>query len=68
MRISLNIDDALVQQVMHYTKSPNRSEAIRVALKAYVRRQELEQILAMRGTIEFDSDLAALRALDTLPL
>jgi len=68
MRISLKIDDALLQQVMQYTKAPNRSEAIRVALKAYVRRQEIEQIRAMRGTMEFDGDLAALRALDTLPL
>lgn len=68
MRTTLNIDDALLEQVIHYTKSSNRSAAILIALRAYVRREEIERIRAMRGTMEFDGDLYALRALDTLPL
>ena len=68
MRATLNIDEALLDQVMQYTQSSNRSEAVRVALKAYIRQQELRRILAMRGTMEFDGDLDEWRALDTLPL
>lgn len=68
MRATLNIDDTLLEQVMQFTESPNRSEAVRIALKAYIRQQEIRQILAMRGTMEFDGDLAELRALDTAPL
>lgn len=68
MRITLNIDDTLLEEVMRYTKSPNRSEAIRIALKAYVRRQEIEQVRAMRGTIDIADDWRELRALDTRPL
>ena len=68
MRATLNIDEALIDQVMQYTESPNRSEAVRIALKAYIRQQEIRQVLAMRGTIEFEVDIDELRALDTLPL
>lgn len=68
MRTTLNIDEDLLKQVVTYTESSNRSEAVRIALKSYVRRQEIEKILAMRGTMEFGGDLEELRALDTLPL
>ncbi|MBX3176284.1 MAG: type II toxin-antitoxin system VapB family antitoxin [Candidatus Hydrogenedentes bacterium] len=68
MRATLNIDDALLDQVMQYTESTNRSEAVRRALKAYIRQQEIRQILAMRGTMEIDDSWRELRALDTMPL
>lgn len=68
MRATLNIEETLLDQVMQYTESPNRSEAVRIALKAYIRQQEIKQILAMRGTMEFDGNLTALRALDIAPL
>lgn len=68
MRATLNIDDDLLEQVMQFSESPNRSEAVRIALKAYIRQQEIKQVLAMQGTMEFDGDLAALRALDMAPL
>ncbi len=65
MRVALSIDDELLDQVVAYTESSNRSEAVRIALNAYVRRQKIEQILAMRGTMEFDGDVEELRALET---
>lgn len=68
MRATVNIDDEVLDQVMRYTESSNRSEAVRRALKAYIRQQEIRQILAMQGTMEFEGDLAELRALDTMPL
>jgi Arc/MetJ family transcription regulator len=68
MRTTLNIDDALLDQVMQYTEATNRSEAVRRALKAYIRQQEIHEILAMRGTMEFHDDLEDFRSLDTLPL
>lgn len=68
MRATLNIDDALLDQVMQFTESSNRSEAVRIALKAYIRQQEIRQVLAMRGTMEFHDDLDELRALDMAPL
>jgi len=68
MRATLNIDDALLDQVMAYTESTNRSEAVRRALKAYIRQQEIRQIRAMRGTMEIDDSWRELRALDTMPL
>lgn len=68
MRATLNIDDDVLEEVMRYTASDNRSEAVRIALKAYIRQQELRQIRAMRGTMDIDDSWRELRALDTLPL
>jgi len=68
MRTTLNIDDDLLDQVMQYTESSNRSEAVRRALKAYIRQQELRRARAMRGTMEIDETWRELRALDTTPL
>lgn len=68
MRTTLTIDDALLDEVQRYTESPNRSEAVRIALKSYVRQQQLQRILAMRGTMDIDDNWQELRALDTLPL
>ena len=68
MRATLNIDDALIDQVMQFTESSNRSEAVRIALKAYIRQQEIRQIRAMRGTMDIDDSWRKLRALDTRPL
>lgn len=68
MRATLNIDDALLDQVMQYTESTNRSEAVRRALKAYIRQQEIRQLRAMRGTMEIDDSWRELRALETRPL
>ena len=68
MRATLNIDDDLIDQVMQFTESSNRSEAVRIALKAYIRQQEIRQMRAMRGTIDIDDTWRELRALDTKPL
>ena len=68
MRTTLNIDDGIIEEVMRFTESDNRSEAIRIALKSYIRQQELREIRAMRGTIDIDDSWRELRALETKPL
>lgn len=68
MRATLNIDDDILDQVMQFTETSNRSEAVRIALKGYIRQQDIRRVLAMQGTMEFDGDLTVLRALDTAPL
>lgn len=67
MRATLNIDDSLLEQVMELTESTNRSEAVRIALAAYIREQEKQKILAMRGTVDVVDNWRELRALDTPP-
>lgn len=65
MRTTVTIEDKIIEEVMEYTGSSNSSEAIRIALKAYIRQQELQEILAMRGTMDIDVGWRELRALDT---
>ena len=68
MRAALNIDDDILDQVMQFTETTNRSEAVRIALMGYIRQQEIRQMRAMRGTIDIDDTWRELRALDTKPL
>ena len=67
MRATLNIDDALLEQVMKLTDSTSRSEAIRIALVAYIKSWEKQTILAMRGNVDMDDNWRMLRALDMPP-
>lgn len=65
MRTTLNLDDSLLRQVMQLTDTSNRSEAVRIALAAYIKEQEKRRILAMRGTVDMVDNWRELRALDT---
>lgn len=52
MRTTITIPDDLFQQLMTYTKSDSRTEAVQVAVESYVRRARLEQLRALRGKLD----------------
>jgi Arc/MetJ family transcription regulator len=68
MRTTLNVDDSLFEDLLELTEARTKTEAVRVALREYVRMKRLEALLDMRGTVAFDADWQDLRALDTLEL
>ncbi len=65
MRTTLNLDDQTLAEVMQLTGQKNRSEAVRLALQQYVLQQKKQQILAMRGMLDLESNWASLRNLDS---
>ncbi len=65
MRTSLNIDDSLLAKVMQSTGKKSRSEAIRVALSSYLKQQQKNKILALRGKVNIDDNWQKLRELET---
>ena len=52
MRTTITIPDELFTQLMQHTKSESRTEAIQVAVEAYVKRARLEQLRALRGKLD----------------
>jgi len=64
MRTTLNLDDELVKNVMNMTNESNRSEAIRVALAAYIKMKNKEKLLALRGQVDIEDNWESLRALE----
>lgn len=64
MRTTINIDDQLLDQIMALTSARSKTEAVRRALTDYIRFKHKDQLLAMRGTIEFSDDWRDLRDLE----
>jgi Arc/MetJ family transcription regulator len=53
MRTTLNLDEALIAELMAATKAKTKTEAIHQALSEFVRRQRLK---ALSGKIHLDLD------------
>ena len=66
MRTTINIDDDLLEGVMRFTQAKSRVDAIRIALREYLRQQRKQQVLALRGKLEVEDNWQALRELERL--
>ncbi len=64
MRTTMNVDDALLENVMLLTHAESRAEAIRIALQEYIRLQRKQQVLALRGKLDIEDNWQALRDLE----
>ncbi len=64
MRTTLTIDDHLYGEVMELTGATSKTEAIRKALQEFVRWRRKQQLLALRGRLDFADDLTSFRDLD----
>ena len=54
MRTTLNLDDALIKELMATTKAKTKTDAINQALADFVRRRKLQRLKALSGKIHFD--------------
>lgn len=56
MQITLNLDDALVQDAMNLNPDLTLEQAIESALTIYVQQQQRLKIVELFGAIDYDSD------------
>jgi Arc/MetJ family transcription regulator len=61
MRTNINIDDALMNEVMERTGLPTKKAAVEEGLRLLIRRANYQAILDLRGKIDWAGDLDALR-------
>lgn len=64
MRTTLNLDETTVEQIMQLTGKKNRSQAIRLALDEYIRQQQKQRILSMRGEVSLLDSWQSLRQIN----
>lgn len=64
MRTTITIDDTIFGELMRFTQSKTRTEAINQALSEWVRRKKIERLKALRGKFELAGDLNELRRLE----
>ena len=56
MRTTLNLNEALIKELMTATNAKTKTEAIHQALSEFVRRQKRQRLKALSGKIHFDLD------------
>ncbi len=56
MRATLNIPDALIEEVQRLSGQKSKTGAIVTVMEEYVRRRKMEELLALRGKISIDYD------------
>jgi Arc/MetJ family transcription regulator len=61
MRTNIDIDDKLMNQAMRASKTTTKKAAVEAALRTVVRLKRQEGIRKLRGKIQWEGDLAALR-------
>lgn len=57
MRTTINIPDEMIVEIMKFTHSKSKTDAVNKALHDWVYFQKLNRILEMRGKIEFDQTI-----------
>lgn len=61
MRTNIEIDDQLMADALEMTGISTKREVVDLALRTLVRMQAQQAIRAMRGKIEWEGDLDAMR-------
>ena len=56
MRATITIDDRLVDELLRYAGTSNRSAAINAAVDAYVRRAKIDGLMALAGRVDILSN------------
>ena len=64
LKITLELDDELVQEVLVLTSTTDHSEAVTRALRSFINRQKIRGVLELRGKVNIDRDWEELRELE----
>ena len=56
MRTTLNIDDSLVQKLIEITHEKSKTKAITIAIKDYIKKKKLEEILSYQGNVDIENN------------
>jgi len=62
MRTNILIDDALMTEALRVTGLPTKKAVVEEALRTLLRLRAQEQTRALRGSLQWEGDLDALRA------
>jgi Arc/MetJ family transcription regulator len=62
MKTHVDLDEAVLQEIMRMGKFSSKKVAINTALAEYLRKLKRLDLLAMRGNVAWVGDLDALRA------
>ena len=56
MRTTINVNDELINDLMKRTKSRTKTQAIVTAIREYLKRTAIEDLISLSGKIDIDPD------------
>lgn len=56
MRTTINIQDVLMDALLARTKAKTKTKAIELAIKDYIERKSIEDLISLSGKINVDLD------------
>jgi len=54
MRTTININDDLMDALQKYTKARTKTQAVEYAIKEFLKKREIEDLIALSGRIDID--------------
>lgn len=66
MRITLNLPDDLMSELIKTTGVKNKTQLIRTSLEAMLKKAKRDKLLELRGKVKLDLDLEGLRGKDMI--
>ncbi|MCG6536447.1 MAG: type II toxin-antitoxin system VapB family antitoxin [Syntrophales bacterium LBB04] len=64
MRTTVNIKDELMKALLAHTKAKTKTKAVESAIKDYVEKKAVEDLIALSGKITIDADWQKEEALE----
>lgn len=56
MRTTINIQDTLMEELLTRSKAETKTQAVHMAITDYLKRKAAEDLIALSGRIQIDSD------------
>jgi len=66
MRITIDVPEGLMDELVRVSGKRKRTEAVRIALEEYIRHRKIERLLDLPGKIEVNDVTAELEELELL--
>jgi hypothetical protein len=54
MRSTITIEKSILDRLLKETKARTKAAAVKIAINEYLKRRKIEEIMAMKGKLEFD--------------
>ena len=61
MRITVGIDDKIIEKLISLTNAKNKTKAINIAIEDFLKRKRKNNLLQLRGRLHLESDWKKLR-------
>lgn len=56
MRTTININDDLMEALLALTKAKTKTKAVELAIREYIEKKSIEDLISLSGKIDIDSD------------